>query len=88
MSPNARRKPWASLLTAMVASWVKRVEPDMVDVPEESEAERRFDELLQTEESLRLLERLAQEALEAYLAGRTLPLDELLELIRDDEPCE
>ena len=53
------------------------------------EEEKLWDELLASPESQTLLEQLAEQALSEYLAGETVPLDELLELSEEsDELCE
>jgi hypothetical protein len=60
------------------------MEPD--DLTEE---ETLWDTLFASPESQALLTKLAEQALSEYLAGETVPLDELLELSgENDEPCE
>ena len=60
------------------------MEPD-----ELTEEETVWDELLASPKSQALLTELAEQALSEYLAGETVPLDELLELSEEsDEPCE
>ena len=60
------------------------MEPDNL-----TEEETLWDELFAMPESLALLEKLAEQALLEYLAGETVPLDELLELSEEsDELCE
>ena len=61
------------------------VEPERDDA---DALEALFDALLLSDESQRLLEQLALQALAEYAAGETLDLDELLETLRNDEPCE
>ena len=60
------------------------MEPD-----ELTDEETLWDALLASPESLALLEQLAEQVLSEYLAGATVPLDELLELSEEsDELCE
>jgi hypothetical protein len=60
------------------------MEPD-----ELMEEETLWDELLASPESQALLTELAEQALSEYLAGKTVLLDELLELSEEsDELCK
>jgi hypothetical protein len=60
------------------------MEPD-----ELTDKEKLWDELLASPESQTLLTELAEQALLEYSAGKTVSLDELLELSEEsDEPCE
>ena len=65
--------------------YIVGVEPERDD---DELVEQLFDALLMSDESQRLLEQLALQALAEYAAGETLDLDELLETLRNDEPCE
>jgi len=60
------------------------MEPD-----ELTDEETLWDALLASPESLALLTELAEQALSEYLAGETVPLDELLEPSEEnDKSCE
>ena len=67
--------------------YTKRMEHDPLDERDDA-IDALWDELLASEESQKLLLALMMQALVDDAAGETLDLDELLESVRADEPCE